>query len=59
MIGFRNERGRGGGGGGAALFAGQGLFFILNSQVIQIFRLENRLIILRAVTYVIYGRMCF
>ena len=38
--------GGGGGGGGGAAFTCQGLFFILDSQVIQIFRL-NRLIILR------------
>ena len=31
----------------------------LDNQVIRIFRLKNRLIILRAVTYVIRGRMCF
>ena len=47
------------GGEGAALFARQGLFFLLDSQVIQIFRLKNLLIILRAITYVIHGRMCF
>ena len=29
------------------------LFFLLDSQVIRIFRLKNRLIILSAVTYVI------
>ena len=34
-------------------------FFLLDSQVIRIFRLKNRLIILRTVTYVIHGRMCF
>ena len=33
-------------------------FFLLDSQVILIFRLKNRLIILRMVTYVIHGRMC-
>ena len=47
------------GGGGGASFARQGMFFLLDSQVIQIFRLKNRLIILGAVTYVIRGRMCF
>ena len=57
MIGFRNGRGGGGGGGGAS-FARQP-FFLLDSQVIRIFHLKNRLIILRAVTYVIRGRMCF
>ena len=40
----------GGGGGGAR----HGLFFVLDSQVIRIFRLKNCLIILRAVTYVSY-----
>ena len=44
--------------GGDALFARQ-LFFLLDSQVIQIFRLKNRLIILRKVTYVIRGRTRF
>ena len=33
-------------------------FFVLDSQVIRIFRLKNRLIILRAVTYVIRRRIC-
>ena len=41
--------------GGGALFARQGLFFLLDSQVIRIFCLKNRLIILRAVTYVMGG----
>ena len=54
MIGLRNGKG-----GGGASFARQGLFFLLDSQVIRIFRLKNRLIILRVVTYVIRGRMCF
>ena len=40
--------------GGSASFARQP-FFLLDSQVIQIFCLKNRLIILRAVTYVIRG----
>ena len=43
--------------GGGASFARQP-FFLLGSQVIRIFRLKNRLIILRAVTYVIRERMC-
>ena len=51
MIGFRNGREEG------ALFACQP-FFLLGSQVIRIFRLKDRLIILRAVTYVIRGRRC-
>ena len=48
-----------GGGGGFASFARHHLSFLLDSQVIRIFRLNNRLIILRAVTYLICGRMCF
>ena len=42
-----------------ALFARHDLFFLLDSQVIRIFRLKNCLIILSAVTYVISGWMCF
>ena len=53
MIGLRNGK------GGGTSFACQGLFFLLDSHVIRIFRLKNRLIILRAVTYMIHGRMCF
>ena len=34
-------------------------FFLLDSQVIRIFRLKNRLIILREVMYMIHGRICF
>ena len=45
--------------GGGASFVRQGLFFLLDSQVIRIFRLKNRLIILRVIMYVIHGRMCF
>ena len=48
-----------GGGGGGALFARHGMFFLLDSQVIRIFHIKNCLIVLRAVTYVIRGRMCF
>ena len=33
--------------------------FILDNQVVRIFRLKNRLIILRTVTYVIHEKMCF
>ena len=51
MIGFRNGRGE------RASFAHQS-FFLLDRQVIRIFHLKNCLIILRAVTYVIRGRMC-
>ena len=49
---FSKWKGRG------VLFARQ-LFFLLDSQVIRIFRLKNQLIILRTVTYVIRGRICF
>ena len=45
-------------GAGEASFARQP-FFLLDSQVIRNFCLKNRLIILRAVTYVICERMCF
>ena len=55
MIGLRNGKRE----GGSAFFVRQGLFFLLDSQVIRIFRLKNRLIILRVVTYVIHGRICF
>ena len=51
MIGFQNGKEEG------TLFARQP-FFLLSSQVIRIFRLKDRLIILRAVTYVIRGRRC-
>ena len=50
MIGFRNGREEG------ASFARQP-FFLLDNQVIRIFRLKDCLIILRAVTYVVRGRM--
>ena len=53
------EKGGGGGGGGGLFFARHSRFFFLDSQVIRIFCLKNRLIILRTVTYVIHGRMCF
>ena len=43
--------------GGGVSFARQS-FFLLDRQVIRIFRLKNRLIILRAITYVIRERMC-
>ena len=52
MIGFRNGREEG------VSFARQP-FFLLDNQVIRIFRLKDRLIILMAVTYVVCGRMCF
>ena len=50
MIGFRNEREEG------ASIARQS-FFLLDSQVIRIFRLKDRLIILKAVTYVVRGKI--
>ena len=50
MIGFQNGREEG------ASFACQP-FFILDSQFILIFRLKDRLIILKAVTYVVCGQM--
>ena len=50
VIGFRNGREEG------ASFVRQP-FFLLDSQVIRTFRLKNRLIILRAVTYVVHGRI--
>ena len=53
VIGLRNGK------GGGASFARQGLLFLLDSQVIRIFRLKNRLIILRAVMYVIHEMVCF
>ena len=52
MIGLRNEREEG------ASFARQP-FFLLDNQVFRLFGLKDRLIILRAVMYVVCGRMCF
>ena len=43
--------------GGGAPFARRP-FFLLDNQIIRIFRLKNRLIILRAVTYVLRGMTC-
>ena len=51
MIGFQNGREEG------VSFVRQP-FFLLNSQVVRIFRLKDHLIILRVVTYVVCGRMC-
>ena len=51
MISFQNGREEG------VSFACQP-FFLLNSQVVRIFRLKDRLIILRVVAYVVCGRMC-
>ena len=51
MIGFRNRREEG------TLVALQP-FFLFDIQVFQIFCLKDRLIILKAVTYVVCGRMC-
>ena len=53
MIGFQNEREEEG-----ASFARQP-FFLLDNQVIRLFRLKDCLIILRVVTYVVCGMMCF
>ena len=33
-------------------------FFLLDNQVVRVFRLKDRLIILRAVTYEVCGRIC-
>ena len=33
-------------------------FFLLDNQVARVFRLKDRLIILRAVTYEVSGRIC-
>ena len=44
--------------GEGASFARQ-LFFLLDSQIIRIIRLKNRLIILRIVTSMTRGMMCF
>ena len=52
MIGLRNGRKAG------ALLAHQ-LFFLLYNQVVRVFRLKDRLIILRAVMYEVCGRICF
>ena len=51
MIGFRNGREVG------ASLARQ-LFFLLVNQVVRLFRLKDRLIILRAVTYKVCERIC-
>ena len=44
---------------GGASFVRRDLLFLLDSEVIRIFCLNNRLTILRAVMYVIRGMMCF
>ena len=51
MIGFRNGREVG------ASLALQ-LFFLLDNQVVRVFRLKDRFIILRAVTNEFCGRIC-
>ena len=51
VIGFCNRREEG------TLFALQP-FFLFDIQVFRIFRLKDRLIILKAVTYMVCGRMC-
>ena len=50
VIGFRN---------GKELGASPALqpFFLLGNQVARVFRLKDRLIILRAVSYEVYGRI--
>ena len=51
MIGFRNGRETG------ASLALQP-FFLLGNQVVRVFRLKDRLIILRAVLYEVCGGIC-
>ena len=52
MIGFRNGRELG------ASFVHQS-FFLLDNQVIRVFCLKDRLIILRAVMYKVCGKICY
>ena len=51
MIGFQNGREAG------ASLARQ-LFFLLDNQVVRLFRLKDRLIILKVVTYKVCERIC-
>ena len=51
MIGFRNRR-------EADVSLERQPFFLLDNQVVRVFRLKDRLIILRAVTYKVCGRIC-
>ena len=51
MIGFQNGREAG------ASLARQP-FFLLDNQVVRVFHLKDRLIILRTVTYEVCGRIC-
>ena len=51
MISFRNGR------EASASLARQPLF-LLDNQVVRVFHLKDRLIILRAVMYEVYGRIC-
>ena len=51
MIGFRNER-------EAGTSLARQPFFLLDNQVVRVFRLKDRLIILREVTYEVCGRIC-
>ena len=51
MIGFQNGREAG------ASLALQSFFF-LGNQVVRVFRLKDRLIILRTVSYEVCGRIC-
>ena len=51
MIGFRNGR-------EASASLTRQPFFLLDNQVVLVFRLKDRLIILRTVTYEVCGRIC-
>ena len=51
MIGFQNGREVG-------VSLARQPFFFLDNQIVQVFRLKDRLIILRAVTYEVCGRIC-
>ena len=51
MIGFRN-------GMEVGVSLARQPFFILDNQVVQVFLLKDRLIILRVVTYEVCGRIC-
>ena len=51
MITFRNGR-------EAGVSLARQPFFLLDNQVVRVFRLKDRLIILKAVTYEVYRRIC-
>ena len=51
MIGFQNRREV-----GASLV--RQLFFLLDNQVVRVFRPKDRLIILRVITYEVCGSIC-